>query len=145
MENSSHLLSDMLDHLRTFTAGKEVLTPKQLESVLGISAKQQSVLRKEHKMVIPHIAIGNKILYSIHAVASVLLPNTNSQPDFGGKTDGLTKAAKTSTQSEKRTKWREGLKTPRSAPSICLRNYLWHSSSTTLNPKSHDCRTCLGN
>jgi len=50
-----------------------MMTPKQLEKVIGTTAKQQSKLREEGSFPIPHINMGRNILYSVYAVADVLL------------------------------------------------------------------------
>ena len=76
MEQTSNLVA----YLRTRSGGKEVLTPKQLEPILGISIKQQSLLRKENKLGFPYLTIGGKILYSIHAVAEMLTRPTQTAP-----------------------------------------------------------------
>lgn len=57
MEQASNLVA----YLRTRSGGREVLTPKQLEPILGISAKHQSLLRKENKLKIPYLLVGGKI------------------------------------------------------------------------------------
>ncbi len=109
MEQTSNLVA----YLRTRSGGKEVLTPKQLEPILGISVKQQSLLRKENKLGFPHLTIGGKILYSIHAVAEMLTRPAPSQPS-------PTETAKTEKQpavkSKPEDKWRSSLKVPSSQP-----------------------------
>ncbi len=109
MEQTSNLVA----YLRTRSGGKEVLTPKQLEPILGISVKQQSLLRKENKLGFPHLTIGGKILYSIHAVAEMLTRPAPSQPSY-------TETAKTEKQpavkSKPEDKWRSSLKVPSSQP-----------------------------
>lgn len=76
MEQTSNLVA----YQRTRSGGREVLTPKQLEPILGISAKHQSLLRKENKLKIPYLLVGGKILYSIHAVADLLTRPPESEP-----------------------------------------------------------------
>ncbi len=109
MEQTSNLVA----YLRTRSGGKEVLTPKQLEPILGISIKQQSLLRKENKLGFPYLTIGGKILYSIHAVAEMLTRPAPSQPSPTG-------TAKTEKQpavkSKPEDKWRSSLKVPSSQP-----------------------------
>ncbi len=109
MEQTSNLVA----YLRTRSGGKEVLTPKQLEPILGISVKQQSLLRKENKLGFPHLTIGGKILYSIHAVAEMLTRPAPSEPSPTG-------TAKTEKQpavkSKPEDKWRSSLKVPSSQP-----------------------------
>ena len=77
MEHTSNLVA----YLRTRSGGREVLTPKQLEPILGISAKHQSLLRKENKLKIPYLVVGGKILYSIHAVAEMLTRPAENKPE----------------------------------------------------------------
>ncbi|WP_333842015.1 hypothetical protein [Limnohabitans sp.] len=109
MEQTSNLVA----YLRTRSGGKEVLTPKQLEPILGISVKQQSLLRKENKLGFPYLTIGGKILYSIHAVAEMLTRPTQTAPT----TPETAKNEKPSASKSKAVdKWRSSLKVPSSQP-----------------------------
>lgn len=109
MEQTSNLVA----YLRTRSGGKEVLTPKQLEPILGISVKQQSLLRKENKLGFPHLTIGGKILYSIHAVAEMLTRPASSEITASNPA----KPEKTTTNKPKaEDKWRSSLKVPSSQP-----------------------------
>jgi hypothetical protein len=109
MEQTSNLVA----YLRTRSGGKEVLTPKQLEPILGISIKQQSLLRKENKLGFPYLTIGGKILYSIHAVAEMLTRPTQTAP----ATPETAKNEKPSASKSKAVdKWRSSLKVPSSQP-----------------------------
>ncbi len=109
MEQTSNLVA----YLRTRSGGKEVLTPKQLEPILGISIKQQSLLRKENKLGFPYLTIGGKILYSIHAVAEMLTRPTQTAP----ATPETAKNEKLSASKSKAVdKWRSSLKVPSSQP-----------------------------
>lgn len=67
------LHKEITDYLKTKTNGKLVLTPEQLEFEIGVSAKQQSKLRKENKFPIPYKNIGRNVFYSIFHVADFLL------------------------------------------------------------------------
>jgi hypothetical protein len=116
MNHSSLVHNNLLDYLRTFSGGKEVFTPKQLEAVIGVSAKQQSVLRKDQKMLIPHMELGGKILYSIYAVATFLLPNTPAVLNSQGRSNSDQSSPKGTKKTEHLSKWRAGLKTPSSKP-----------------------------
>ncbi len=109
MEQTSNLVA----YLRTRSGGKEVLTPKQLEPILGISIKQQSLLRKENKLGFPHLTIGGKILYSIHAVAEMLTRPTPSQPS---PTETAKPEKQPAVKSKPEDKWRSSLKVPSSQP-----------------------------
>lgn len=109
MEQTSNLVA----YLRTRSGGKEVLTPKQLEPILGISVKHQSLLRKENKLGFPHLTIGGKILYSIHAVADMLTKPAISEITASKPA----KSEKTTTSKPKaEDKWRSSLKVPSSQP-----------------------------
>lgn len=109
MEQTSNLVA----YLRTRSGGREVLTPKQLELILGISAKHQSLLRKENKLKIPYLVVGGKILYSIHAVADMLTRPAENEP-ASAKTTKVEKATSGKTKAE--DKWRSSLKVPSSHP-----------------------------
>jgi hypothetical protein len=109
MEQTSNLVA----YLRTRSGGREVLTPKQLEPILGISAKQQSLLRKENKLKIPYLVVGGKILYSIHAVADMLTRPAENEP-APAKTVKAEKTTSSKTKAE--DKWRSSLKVPSSQP-----------------------------
>lgn len=63
----------LIDYLREKTKGKMLMTPEQLASEIGISAKQQSKLRQDNKFPIPHKNIGRLVYYSIYDVANFLL------------------------------------------------------------------------
>lgn len=63
----------LVEYLMTKTGGPQLMTPKQLEKEIGISAKQQSKLREEGKFPIPHTNIGRSVYYSVHHVADFLL------------------------------------------------------------------------
>jgi len=109
MEQTSNLVA----YLRTRSGGREVLTPKQLEPILGISAKHQSLLRKENKLKIPYLVVGGKILYSIYAVADLLTRPAENNPEPAK----LTKHEKTtSSKTKAEDKWRSNLKVPSSQP-----------------------------
>lgn len=109
MEQTSNLVA----YLRTRSGGREVLTPKQLEPILGISVKHQSVLRKENKLKIPYLVVGGKILYSIHAVADMLTRPAENEP-APAKPTKIEKATSGKTKTE--DKWRSSLKVPSSQP-----------------------------
>jgi hypothetical protein len=109
MEQTSNLVA----YLRTRSGGKEVLTPKQLEPILGISVKQQSLLRKENKLGFPHLTIGGKILYSIHSVAEMLTRPAPSQPS---PTETAKIEQRSAVKSKPEDKWRSSLKVPSSQP-----------------------------
>ena len=109
MEQTSNLVA----YLRTRSGGKEVLTPKQLEPILGISVKQQSLLRKENKLGFPHLTIGGKILYSIHAVAEMLTRPAQTEPV---PTDAAKNEKLTASKSKAVDKWHSSLKVPSSQP-----------------------------
>lgn len=109
MEQTSNLVA----YLRTRSGGREVLTPKQLEAILGISAKHQSLLRKENKLKIPYLVVGGKILYSIHAVAEMLTRPAENKPEPAKPTK---REKPTSSKTKAEDKWRSNLKVPSSQP-----------------------------
>jgi hypothetical protein len=109
MEQTSNLVA----YLRTRSGGREVLTPKQLEPILGISAKHQSLLRKENKLKIPYLVVGGKILYSIHAVAEMLTRPAENKPEPAKPTKH---EKPTSSKTKAEDKWRSNLKVPSSQP-----------------------------
>lgn len=63
----------LVEYLMSKTGGPQLMTPKQLEKEIGISAKQQSKLREEGRFPIPHRNVGRSVYYSVHAVADFLL------------------------------------------------------------------------
>jgi len=63
----------MFKYILNLSDGKASVTPKQLEKIIGISDKQQSVLRQEKKFPIPWKHFGKLVHYSIHDVISYLL------------------------------------------------------------------------
>ena len=109
MEQTSNLVA----YLRTRSGGREVLTPKQLEPILGISAKHQSLLRKENKLKIPYLVVGGKILYSIHAVAEMLTRPAENKPEPAKPTKH---EKPTSSKTKAEDKWHSNLKVPSSQP-----------------------------
>ncbi|MCA8457464.1 hypothetical protein LGN04_26515 [Burkholderia multivorans] len=70
----------LVEYLMTKTGGPQLMTPKQLEKEIGISAKQQSKLREEGKFPIPHTNIGRSVYYSVHHVADFLLSGEGQVP-----------------------------------------------------------------
>lgn len=72
---------NLLSYLRNLTDNKEVMTPAQLEKVVGVSAKQQCVLRKRGDFPIPFKNMGRSIYYSIHDVAKHLLDGPQNAPE----------------------------------------------------------------
>ena len=63
------------------------MTPEQLEKEIGISTKQQSVLRTQERFPIPHKKVGRSVLYSIIHIADFLIdgevyiaPNKKYEP-----------------------------------------------------------------
>jgi hypothetical protein len=129
MEQTSNLVA----YLRTRSGGREVLTPKQLEPILGISAKHQSLLRKENKLKIPYLVVGGKILYSIHAVADMLTRPAENEP-APAKPSKLEKPTPGKTKAE--DKWRASLKVPSSQPvnmsQALLRAFLLNNIQTEI-------------
>jgi len=69
----SDIEQSLIAYLRSKSDGKEVMTPAQLSEVIQVSAKQQSVLRRDKAFPIPHRDIGRKVFYSIYHVAEFLL------------------------------------------------------------------------
>ena len=65
--------AEIIDYLKIKTGGKLVMTPEQLEQEIGISTKQQSVLRTQQRFPIPHKKMGRSILYSIIHIADFLI------------------------------------------------------------------------
>lgn len=57
------------------------MTPAQLAEEIPISAKQQSVLRKNNTFPIPYKKIGSKVYYSIYHVAEFLISGETSSHD----------------------------------------------------------------
>ena len=79
--------AEIIDYLKIKTGGKLVMTPQQLEQEIGISTKQQSVLRTQQRFPIPHKQIGRSVLYSILHIADFLIagevymaPNKKYEP-----------------------------------------------------------------
>lgn len=63
----------LFNYLLEISEGKIYLTPEQLSNVINISAKQQSVLRKQNKFPIPYKTIGRLIHYPIPSIINYLL------------------------------------------------------------------------
>ena len=79
--------AEIIDYLKIKTGGKLVMTPEQLEQEIGISTKQQSVLRTQARFPIPHKKMGRSVLYSIIHIADFLIdgevytaPNKKYEP-----------------------------------------------------------------
>ena len=79
--------AEIIDYLKIKTGGKLVMTPQQLEQEIGISTKQQSVLRTQERFPIPHKKMGRSVLYSIINIADFLIdgevytaPNKKYEP-----------------------------------------------------------------
>jgi len=92
----------LIDYLREKTKGKMLMTPEQLASEIGISAKQQSKLRQDNKFPIPHKNIGRLVYYSIYDVANFLL-NGETNP-IDEKTEQMLEQAKPVETVKKRAK-----------------------------------------
>jgi exonuclease I len=92
----------LIDYLREKTKGKMLMTPEQLATEIGISAKQQSKLRQDNKFPIPHKNIGRLVYYSIYDVANFLL-NGETNP-IDEKTEQMLEQAKPVETVKKRTK-----------------------------------------
>lgn len=82
----------LIDYLREKTKGKMLMTPEQLATEIGISAKQQSKLRQDNKFPIPHKNIGRLVYYSIYDVSNFLL-NGETNP-IDEKTEQILEQAK---------------------------------------------------
>ena len=65
--------AEIVDYLKGRSGGKLVMTPEQLEQEIGISTKQQSVLRTQTRFPIPHKKIGRSVYYSILHIADFLI------------------------------------------------------------------------
>jgi len=79
--------AEIIDYLKIKTGGLLVMTPQQLEQEIGISTKQQSVLRNQKRFPIPHKQMGRSVLYSIIHIADFLIdgevytaPNKKYEP-----------------------------------------------------------------
>lgn len=79
--------AEIIDYLKIKTGGKLVMTPEQLEQEIGITTKQQSVLRTQQRFPIPHKKVGRSVLYSIIHIADFLIdgevytkPNKKYEP-----------------------------------------------------------------
>ena len=79
--------AEIVDYLKGRSGGKLVMTPEQLEQEIGISTKQQSVLRTQTRFPIPHKKIGRSVYYSILHIADFLMdgevytaPNKKYEP-----------------------------------------------------------------
>lgn len=78
---------EIIDYLKIKSGGKLVMTPEQLEQEIGISTKQQSVLRTQKRFPIPHKKVGRSVLYSVLHIADFLIegevyiaPNKKYEP-----------------------------------------------------------------
>lgn len=104
----------MLNYLFRHSGGKAVLTPRQLEPIVGYSAKQQSAWRNEGAFPIPHEEIGGRVVYRVPAVAEWLVYGTaNKQPP---SPQPATNATKSKSKPSAMDNWRTSLKKPSSQP-----------------------------
>lgn len=79
--------TEIIDYLKDKSGGKLVMTPEQLEQEIGITTKQQSVLRTQTRFPIPHKKVGRSVYYSIIHIADFLIdgevytqPNKKYEP-----------------------------------------------------------------
>jgi len=63
---------ELVEYLRVKAGEKLLMTPEQLEKEIGISAKQQSVLRNNKTFPIKSRKIGRNIFYSVIDIAKFL-------------------------------------------------------------------------
>lgn len=66
------MFREIVEDLKQASGGRLVMTPAELELVLGVSVGQQANLRSQCRFPIKHQKIGNKIVYPIHAIAKHL-------------------------------------------------------------------------
>lgn len=67
-EHKQHLL----EHLRTVTGGKSLMTTEELAAETGFSPHQQVKWRMEKEFPIPHKKVGKRVMYSIYDVAEFI-------------------------------------------------------------------------
>jgi len=80
----------MFDYLIGKSGGVLTLSPEQLEKIIGISAKQQSVLRQEGNFPISYKKIGRLIVYSIDSLIKYLL---DGETEFEEKKQKINKVS----------------------------------------------------
>lgn len=66
------MYKDILEDLKQAVQGRLVLTPVELQAVLGVSEGQQANLRSQKRFPIVHKKIGSSVVYPIHAIAKHL-------------------------------------------------------------------------
>jgi hypothetical protein len=66
------MFREIVEDLKQASGGRLVMTPAELELVLGVSVGQQANLRSQSRFPIKHQKIGSKIVYPIHAIAKHL-------------------------------------------------------------------------
>ena len=66
------MFKEMIDELKQTVNGRMVMTPAELQTVIGLSVSQQANMRSQNRFPITHQKIGSKVLYTVHAVAKYL-------------------------------------------------------------------------
>ncbi len=66
------MYKEILEDLKQAVEGRLVLTPTELQAVLGISEGQQANLRSQKRFPITHKKIGSSVVYPIYAIAKHL-------------------------------------------------------------------------
>lgn len=73
------MYKEIVDDLKMAVNGRLVLTPSELEAILGISVGQQANMRSKSRFPILHKKIGAKVVYPVHSVAKHLASSAASE------------------------------------------------------------------
>lgn len=104
----------MLNYLFRHSGGKAVLTPKQLEPIVGYGSKQQSLWRNEGVFPIPHEEIGGRVVYRVPAVAEWLVNGSANKQALAQQP--ATNTPKSKSKPSATDRWRSSLKKPSNQP-----------------------------
>ncbi len=63
------MFNEILQEVKNAVGGRLVVTPKELEAIMGISVDVQANMRNKKRFPIRDQKTGRKVHYSIHAVA----------------------------------------------------------------------------
>ena len=66
------MLQEILQDVKNAVGGRLVVTPAELEAIMGIPVGHQANMRSENRFPIPDQKTGRKVHYSVHAVAKHL-------------------------------------------------------------------------
>lgn len=66
------MFREIVEELKQTVNGRMVMTPAELQTIMGLSVNQQANMRSQNRFPINHQKVGSKVLYTVHAVAKHL-------------------------------------------------------------------------